>query len=194
MVVAEPMKITAPLLEQWLREIDPALAHVARPDFLARGLLERLWQTKAGVGRPACTGVAAAWCPIHGDCSCRGPEKNRPDCPLHGTASTHPEAGGIDLLIEDPLQAPHRSDERLRLLEAGCRTLADAIGPRIPAGIGWALFLFDLNRGGHLAWIANAQRPDMIRALCEFLARQATAEELAHLLAAEYSRLQETGG
>lgn len=49
-----------------------------------------------------CTGVAARWCPIHGDCT---DDPNTPDdgnrwsahcsdsrCPLHGTDSRHAEA------------------------------------------------------------------------------------------------------
>lgn len=37
-----------------------------------------------------CTGVAATWCPIHGDCAC--PERapgDHPQCPLHSASSTH---------------------------------------------------------------------------------------------------------
>jgi hypothetical protein len=47
-----------------------------------------------------CTGLAASWCPVHGDCCCpcgdqlpsgvRG-ELNDPRCPLHAPTSTHPE-------------------------------------------------------------------------------------------------------
>lgn len=55
-----------------------------------------------------CTGVAAVWCPIHGDCTCRkrlkasgasGEFWGRDDCPLHGTASSHPD----DSWTPDPL-------------------------------------------------------------------------------------------
>lgn len=43
--------------------------------------------------RPACTGIAASWCPIHGNCSCPAPEKalDDPDCPLHASDSLHAE-------------------------------------------------------------------------------------------------------
>lgn len=47
-----------------------------------------------------CTGLAATWCPIHGDCQCQVPshlalgdawlEFSNPTCPLHGQASDHP--------------------------------------------------------------------------------------------------------
>lgn len=45
-----------------------------------------------------CTGVAARWCPIHGDCTDKGEEAEREpysdhcsdrECPLHGENSTH---------------------------------------------------------------------------------------------------------
>lgn len=45
-----------------------------------------------------CTGVAARWCPVHGDCSCDGDEADPderyddPRCPLHATTSSHAEA------------------------------------------------------------------------------------------------------
>lgn len=47
-----------------------------------------------------CTGVAAAWCPIHGDCLCpRDDDGEARDglhddaCPLHSRTSSHAEAG-----------------------------------------------------------------------------------------------------
>ena len=38
-----------------------------------------------------CTGVAAAWCPVHGDCTCLERESalDDTDCPLHGILSSH---------------------------------------------------------------------------------------------------------
>lgn len=40
-----------------------------------------------------CTGIAASWCPIHGDCTCPEPEdrKDHEGCPLHGRESNHPD-------------------------------------------------------------------------------------------------------
>jgi hypothetical protein len=51
-----------------------------------------------------CTGIAASWCPVHGDCTCpsehvfehgewldRVLDRNHPQCPLHGSASSHAE-------------------------------------------------------------------------------------------------------
>ena len=45
-----------------------------------------------------CTGIAASWCPVHGDCRCpRNKDGERiysshPKCPLHGPESTHADA------------------------------------------------------------------------------------------------------
>lgn len=47
-------------------------------------------------GDGECTGVAASWCPLHGDCTCPRDEdggfghgRNGPTCPLHAAGSTH---------------------------------------------------------------------------------------------------------
>lgn len=51
--------------------------------------------SRCGPGVIACSGVAAAWCPVHGDCVCPSDDAgNRldltdPDCPLHAPASHH---------------------------------------------------------------------------------------------------------
>lgn len=40
-----------------------------------------------------CTGVAAMWCPVHGDCKCRGGvAASDKGCPLHSATSTHAES------------------------------------------------------------------------------------------------------
>jgi hypothetical protein len=40
--------------------------------------------------KPACTGISAIWCPLHGDCSCKNEcDKNDDDCPLHSRHSNH---------------------------------------------------------------------------------------------------------
>lgn len=47
------------------------------------------------LGAPECTGIAASWCPIHGDCNCPDRETmghlDGEDCPLHNHQSTHGE-------------------------------------------------------------------------------------------------------
>jgi hypothetical protein len=45
-----------------------------------------------------CTGVAATWCPVHGNCSCALDPNTSvrmlddPTCPLHAAESSHAEA------------------------------------------------------------------------------------------------------
>lgn len=50
--------------------------------------------------RRDCTGVAASWCPVHGDCTCPYDEDNGRDhsdfhCPLHGDHSAHAPAADL---------------------------------------------------------------------------------------------------
>ena len=41
---------------------------------------------------PDCTGLTAAWCPVHGDCTCdrESDDWDEVDCPLHNQLSSHP--------------------------------------------------------------------------------------------------------
>ncbi|MET7399967.1 hypothetical protein ABZS66_41430 [Dactylosporangium sp. NPDC005572] len=41
-----------------------------------------------GPDLPTCTDVTARRCPLHGRCTCTTGSDD-PDCPLHGTGSTH---------------------------------------------------------------------------------------------------------
>lgn len=43
--------------------------------------------------RDRCTGLAASWCPIHGDCTCPDRERamDSEHCPLHSRTSDHCE-------------------------------------------------------------------------------------------------------
>lgn len=52
-------------------------------------LAEKLTEDLPHGQRLGCTGLAAAWCPIHGDCICdRGDHLEQDDdCPLHGGAN-----------------------------------------------------------------------------------------------------------
>lgn len=56
-------------------------------------------------------------------------------------------------------------------LEAYARQIAEALSEALPEGLGFALLLFNFGEGGNLAWISNARREDMVRALREQLAR-----------------------
>jgi hypothetical protein len=54
-------------------------------------------------------------------------------------------------------------------LEAKAREIGHRIGGALPAGVGFALLVFDFGAGGNLAWISNGERPDMVNALKEFI-------------------------
>jgi len=95
-----------------------------------------------------CTGLAAAYCPNHGDCTCPHdrPDGERTledvDCPLHAPSSTHASVDdeqewattGSLLIIEglvgiidqltDALSSEHPTPERLQLLDEAGRALA----------------------------------------------------------------------
>jgi len=45
-----------------------------------------------------CTGLTAAWCPVHGDCRCADPLESMSDaqCPLHAPASSHAAMALLD--------------------------------------------------------------------------------------------------
>lgn len=65
---------------------------------LAFSLAEALGQHPDPGTGGGCTGVAARWCEIHGDCTCPAgaPELNSYGCPLHGAHTKHgdPELTG----------------------------------------------------------------------------------------------------
>lgn len=54
---------------------------------------ERLLREADALDAKECTGLAAEWCPVCGDCVC--PERENalddPDCPLHSPTSIHAE-------------------------------------------------------------------------------------------------------
>lgn len=54
-----------------------------------------------------CTGVAANWCPIHGDCTCADPDdKNDLDCPLHSPDCDHAKPDSEERLLADVADDP----------------------------------------------------------------------------------------
>ena len=91
-----------------------------------------------------CTGLAATWCPCHGDCTCPTvantygdtdrPSMDDPDCPLHGDRSTHatwPAPGHLaDIDVEPPTAPTH-----YRILTNGRATVGIPGWP--VAGTGW---------------------------------------------------------
>lgn len=79
-----------------------------------------------------------------------------------------------------PAEQP-RADEELaamlaptsrEVLEALSMKVADGITAQCPKGVGFALLVFSFGAGGNLAWISNANRSDMIKAVDEWIATQ----------------------
>ena len=68
---------------------------------------------------------------------------------------------------------PETNDIRERLIDA-----ANAVRVVMPPFTGFALFFFDFGDkpGRRLEYISNAQRPDVLRALKEFIAKQESAD------------------
>ena len=61
-------------------------------------------------------------------------------------------------------------------LEFSARAIAMAIDEQLEewAGtkVGFALLIFDFGEDGNLAWVSNAEREDMIKALQEFIEKE----------------------
>lgn len=62
-------------------------------------------------------------------------------------------------------------------LEEGCRRLAKDMDEKVPDGVGFGIFLFELGEAGSMAWISNANRSDMGSALAELLTRWTVSEK-----------------
>lgn len=54
-------------------------------------------------------------------------------------------------------------------LERQCREIAEAIQHLMPPGAGFALLLFDMGEEGNMAYVSDARREDMLKALRELL-------------------------
>jgi hypothetical protein len=64
--------------------------------------------------------------------------------------------------------------EDLKKLEEVCRDIGKTIGTAIdnnfgPFKVGFALMVFDFGEGGHMTYVSNGQRQEMVRALQELL-------------------------
>lgn len=69
----------------------------------------------------------------------------------------------------------HEETERRLRLEEQCAEVGRVLAARMPKGVGFALLMFDFGSGGNMAWASNAERPDMIEMLHEWLGRQGGA-------------------
>jgi hypothetical protein len=71
--------------------------------------------------------------------------------------------------------ASSREDPRriadLAELEATARRLGRRIGADLPKTVGFVVWLFEWGHEGWATYVSNAQRPDMIKALEELLAK-----------------------
>jgi hypothetical protein len=74
---------------EWLAEV--CQRDGSRRDDLLEGIV--LLAMDADEQKLRCTGLAASWCPVHGNCTCPVKEShlNDPGCPLHSSESTHAE-------------------------------------------------------------------------------------------------------
>lgn len=69
--------------------------------------------------------------------------------------------------------AETRTQLQLRLLlETRCREIADRIAPGLLPGAGFALFMFDYEPPGALAYVSTGERAGIIRLMKEWIARQ----------------------
>ena len=72
--------------------------------------------------------------------------------------------------------------ERLETLEEICRDIGHIIGGALPnKNIGFALLVFDFGEAGHLSYVSNARRQDMITALYECIANLQHGLDQPHL-------------
>ncbi len=55
------------------------------------------------------------------------------------------------------------------LLNNKNREIGKLIGSRVPAGVGFALLLFNMGESGWMNYISNARREDMVKAMRELL-------------------------
>lgn len=63
-----------------------------------------------------------------------------------------------------------RTETQVRLvLERQCRELVDVLKPRVPAGVGFILFLADFGDKGNLAYASTLERQSTIKLLQEWL-------------------------
>lgn len=59
----------------------------------------------------------------------------------------------------------------LESLEKICRDVGRIIGSAVPKGTGFALLVFDFGEGGHMTYVSNSQRRDMVKALREMITK-----------------------
>lgn len=58
------------------------------------------------------------------------------------------------------------------VLEKQCRELAELLGSKVPAGVGFLLFLADFGEAGNTAYVSSVQREGAIKLVQEWLDKQ----------------------
>jgi hypothetical protein len=69
-----------------------------------------------------------------------------------------------------PAKATDRGTLELVAVEAS-RKIGRELKQSMPEGVGFAVLVFDFGGKGNLAYVSNAQRPDMLRAMREFITK-----------------------
>lgn len=88
---------------------------------------------------------------------------------------------GLTGWVNDQQRGPE-DEPRLRkqlrlLLETQGRQVADMIRDKLPAGTGFALYVFDFGEGGHLAWyVSNANRKDVAKSVVEWAEKTSASD------------------
>ncbi len=55
------------------------------------------------------------------------------------------------------------------------RRIGDELKRSLPAGVGFAVLVFDIGARGNLAYVSNAERASMLEAMREFIAKHETS-------------------
>jgi hypothetical protein len=64
-------------------------------------------------------------------------------------------------------------DEQQRIdLERRCRELAEVLSPKVPAGVGFMLWIMNHGNAGSLAYVASVEREGAIKTCLQWLERQ----------------------
>lgn len=61
--------------------------------------------------------------------------------------------------------------EQRLILESQARELGKVLAGECPAGVGFALLIFDFGETGNLAYVSNGERADVVKAIEELLER-----------------------
>lgn len=72
-------------------------------------------------------------------------------------------------------------------LELDSRHVADCLMRELPKGVGFAVFVFGFGISGNMAYISNANRPDVVNLLVEWLERTMGGTRNEKLLAGQWT-------